>query len=82
MSDNTTNTASGDLVLPGAQPAPAAPQMSVAEAASRKAEFFADKAKMDALMAGDVNATEEWRNIVNAVSAQPAAPTDPRMDQT
>jgi hypothetical protein len=77
MSD-TTNNASGDLSLPGAAPAvPAAPQMSVAEAASRKAEFFADRAKMDALMAGDANVTEEWRNIVNSISAQPPAPTDP-----
>jgi hypothetical protein len=78
MTDQT-NTASGDLSLPGAAPsAPAVPQMSAAQAASMKQEFFADKAKMDALMAGDVNATAEWRNIVNAISAQPAAPMDSR----
>jgi hypothetical protein len=54
--------------------------MSVAEATSKKSEFFADKAKMDALMAGDVNATAEWRNIVNAISAQPNIPTAQRED--
>jgi hypothetical protein len=78
MTDNTTTA--NDLGL--APAAPAAPQMSVAEAASRKNEFFADKAKMDALMAGDISATEEWRNIVNSISAQPAAPTDPRQEAT
>jgi hypothetical protein len=75
MTDQTNNAAT-DLAIPGAEPStPAAPQMSVAEAASRKNEFMADKAKVDALFAGDVSATEEWRNIVNAISAQPVATT-------
>jgi hypothetical protein len=77
MTDQT-NTAAGDLSLPGGRPAPDVPQMSVSEATSRKNEFMADKAKVDALMAGDADATATWRSIVNAISAQPLTPTDPR----
>src|SRR5262249_13342952 len=81
MTDSADNaTTANDLGL--APVVPAAPPMSVAEAVSRKSEFFADKAKMDALMAGDVNVTAEWRNIVNAISVQPATPTDLREEAT
>jgi hypothetical protein len=52
--------------------------MSYAAAQSAKQAFFADKAKMDSLMAGGVDATNEWRAIVAGLSAQPAAPADPR----
>lgn len=45
--------------------------MSPSEAASRKAEFMADQKRVDALMAGEVNATSEWRNITNSRYAAP-----------
>jgi hypothetical protein len=45
--------------------------MSPAEAASRKSEFMRDQTKVNALMAGEVNATSEWRNITAALYAPP-----------
>jgi hypothetical protein len=54
--------------------------MSHAEATSRKGEFLADQAKMDALMKGDVTVTHEWQAIVAGLSARPATMTGPRDD--
>jgi hypothetical protein len=74
IDDLPTAAVAGDLGMEGAPvvPAvPAAPAMSPTEAASRKAEFIADQKKVDALMAGDVNATSEWRNITNSLYAPP-----------
>ena len=64
MSDDlATNASAGDLGMPGAPVVSTAPAMSPAEAASRKAEFMADQKMVDALMAGEVNATSLWRNL-------------------
>jgi hypothetical protein len=86
MADDDLNimpAAAADLAVPGAPPpVPAAPVMSVAEGLSRKAEFVADKTKTTALMNGDIAATNEWRAIVNAISAPPPMPTAPRDEVT
>jgi len=39
---------------------------------------MADQKKVDAMMAGDLAATAEWRQITEGLSAQPPAPTGPR----
>jgi hypothetical protein len=78
--DNPPSGVAADLGM--AAPAPSVPPMSAAEAQSRKGEFFADQAKMDALMKGDVTATHEWQAIVAGLSAQPPAPTAPRDEVT
>jgi len=75
--DLTTNAAGGDLGLAGAPVVPAAPPMSMAEAADRKAAFIADKVKTAALMNGDIKATAEWRLITNSL-CQPPQVTAPR----
>ena len=69
--DLTTNAAGGDLALPGAPVVPAAPAMSMQQAADLKASFLASREKMDALMAGDVAATNEWRDITNSLWQAP-----------
>jgi hypothetical protein len=79
--DNPPTGVATDLGM-AAPAAPSVPPMSAAEAQSRKGEFFADRAKMDALMKGDVAATNEWQAIVAGLSAQPPAPTAPRDDVT
>jgi len=63
--------AAGDLGMPNAPVVPAAVPMSPTEAASRKAAFMADQTKVDALMAGEINASTEWRNITNNLYAPP-----------
>jgi hypothetical protein len=80
--DVTTNAAGADLSIPGAGPVvPAAPAMSMQEAASRKQEFLADQKMVDALMAGEVNATSLWRSINNSLW-QPPQFTQPRDEVT
>jgi len=76
--DLTTNAAGGDLGLAGAPVVPAAPPISMGEAASRKEAFLADKTKTTALLNGDVNATAEWRLITENIYQAPqvAAPRD------
>jgi len=75
--------AASDLAVPGAGPVvPAAPPpISMAEAASRKAEFLADKTKTAALMNGDVNATAEWKLITDNLYQAPQV-TAPRDEVT
>jgi len=54
----------------GVEPSPPAPPpISFAEASSRKAAFMADQKKVDAMMAGDLAATAEWRQITEGLSA-------------
>jgi hypothetical protein len=73
MSDDTTITAAGhDLGVPGAVAPPVPPPVSMAEAASRKGAFLADKVKTTALMNGDVGATNEWRLINDHLWQAPA----------
>jgi hypothetical protein len=73
MVDDTTPAAGFDLGIPGAVAPPAPPPpMSPAEAASRKSEFLANKEKTDALMNGDVDATNEWRLITSNLYQEPA----------
>jgi len=76
-----TNTAAGDLGMPGAQPAPtapAAPPMSYAEADSRRAEFMQSAELRDKLMAGDVETTHLWKRITEGLSAPPETPAGQR----
>jgi hypothetical protein len=75
-----TSGVASDLGIEPSPPTP--PPMAYAEATSRKAEFMADKAKVDALMRGDGPATSEWQMIVAGLSAQPPAPTGPREAET
>jgi hypothetical protein len=79
--DLTTNAAGGDLGLPGATVVETPPPMSVAEAASRKTGFLANKEKTTALMNGDPAATAEWRLITQNLW-QPAQFTQPRDEVT
>lgn len=77
MTDQT-NTASGDLSLPGSQPAPEPlPPLSYAEANDRRVEFMQSAELRDKLMAGDVETTHLWKRIVEGLSAQAAAPASP-----
>jgi hypothetical protein len=63
----------------GVEPSPPAPPvMSYAQATSMKQEFFANKEKMAALMAGGVEANREWQMITAGLSQQPPAPTGDR----
>jgi hypothetical protein len=83
LSDDTIIPAAGyDLGVPGAVAPPAPPPpMSMAEAASRKSEFLANKEKTAALMNGDVGATNEWR-LINEHLWQPPQHTQPRDEVT
>jgi hypothetical protein len=78
MSDNTTNNASGDLSLPGAQPAPEVPPLSYAAAESRKQEILASAELRQKIMDSDAEMTAEWRRITVALSRPPETPTAPR----
>jgi len=81
MSDSNPLTGTAqDLGVPASEPS--VPVISYAEAQSRKAEFFADKEKMAALMRDDVSAVAEWRLITKGLSAQPQTPTGPREEMT
>jgi hypothetical protein len=63
----------------GVEPSPPVPPvMSYAQATSMKQEFFANKEKMAALMAGGVEANREWQMITAGLSQQPPAPTGDR----
>jgi hypothetical protein len=73
MSDDAVLPASaGDLGMPCAPVIPVTPPMSMQEAASRKDEFMRDQTKVNALMAGDVSATAEWRLINDHLWQAPA----------
>jgi hypothetical protein len=77
MADDIMPAAAGDLGMPGAAVVPSTPPLSMSEAASRKAEFLADKTKTAALMAGEIHASTEWRNRTNSLY-QPPEITAPR----
>jgi hypothetical protein len=72
VTDDIIPAAGFDLEIPGAVAPPAPPPpMSPAEAADRKASFLADKTKTTALMAGEVNATNEWKLITQNLYQAP-----------
>jgi hypothetical protein len=77
MTDQTNN-ASGDLSLPGSQPAPDVPPLSYAAAESRKLEMINDAEIRNKIMAGDVDANAEWKRVVEALSRPPETPTGGR----
>jgi hypothetical protein len=82
MTDDTVIPAAGhDLGVPGAVAPSVPPPMSMAEAASRKTEFLANKEKTAALMNGDAAVTAEWRLITSNLW-QPPQFTQPRDEVT
>jgi hypothetical protein len=76
MIDDRTNAASGDLKSPVSPPLSTdpLPPISYTEAESRKAELFSNSEWFNRYMSGDVTAVREYNQIVQGLTAAPAAP--------